>query len=173
MGRSTKRAEPAEHKLLTTIGLFMEAHAGLVATFEHRLAEQGAVTGQSFEILLRLVRSEGHRLRMSDLAAQTTLTASGLTRAVDRLERDGLVRRESCPTDRRVSYAVLTEDGERRISCALPLHLEHLTEVLESALTCDELDELGRLMRRLRDALNPAAACASEPGGIPEGVTLS
>ena len=85
MARSTVRAEPADHRLLTTIGLFMEAHAGLVATFERRLADHGAVTGQSFEILLRLVRSEDHRLRMSDLAAQTTLTASGLTRAVDRL----------------------------------------------------------------------------------------
>lgn len=170
MARSTVRAEPADHRLLTTIGLFMEAHAGLVATFERRLADQGAVTGQSFEILLRLVRSEDHRLRMSDLAAQTTLTASGLTRAVDRLERDGLVRRESCPTDRRVSYAVLSDLGERRISCALPLHLAHLTEVLEGALSPAELDQLAHLMRSLRDALNPAAACASEPGGIPDGV---
>ncbi len=171
MVRSTVRAERADHRLLTTIGLFMEAHAGLVATFERRLADQGAVTGQSFEILLRLVRSEGHRLRMSDLAAQTTLTASGLTRAVDRLERDGLVRREACPTDRRVSYAVLTELGESRIGCALPLHLEHLTEVLEGALTADELADLANLLRKLRDTLNPAAACASEPGGIPDGVT--
>lgn len=171
MVRSTVRAEPADHRLLTTIGLFMEAHAGLVATFERRLADQGAVTGQSFEILLRLVRSEGHRLRMSDLAAQTTLTASGLTRAVDRLERDGLVRRDACPEDRRVSYAALTELGASRIDCALPIHLEHLTEVLEGALSPTELDQLAHLMRSLRDALNPAAACASEPGGIPDGVT--
>ena len=171
MVRSTIRDEPSEHRLLTTIGLLMEAHAGLVATFERRLAEQGAVTGQSFEILLRLQRSEDHRLRMSDLAAQTTLTASGLTRAVDRLERDGLVRRDACPTDRRVSYAVLTELGESRISCALPIHLQHLAEVLEGALSPAELDQLADLMRRLRDTLNPAAACASEPGGIPEGAT--
>lgn len=171
MVRSTVRAEPAEHRLLTTIGLFMEAHAGLVATFERRLADQGAVTGQSFEILLRLVRSEGHRLRMSDLAAQTTLTASGLTRAVDRLEREGLVRREACASDRRVSYAVLTEHGASRIDCALPIHLEHLAEVLEGALSPAEITQLGELMRRLRDTLNPAAACASEPGGIPDGAT--
>lgn len=170
MGRSTTRAEPADHRLLTTIGLFMEAHAGLVATFERRLADQGAVTGQSFEILLRLVRTEGHRLRMSDLAAQTTLTASGLTRAVDRLEREGLVQRVACPSDRRVSYAELTELGESRIGCALPIHLDHLAEVLEGALSPAELDQLAELMRRLRDTLNPAAACASEPGGIPEAV---
>lgn len=170
MVRTNARPEPADHRLLTTIGLFMEAHAGLVATFERRLSDQGAVTGQSFEILLRLVRSEGHRLRMSDLAAQTTLTASGLTRAVDRLERDGLVQRVACESDRRVSYAELTDLGESRIGCALPIHLEHLTEVLEGTFSPAELDQLAELMRRLRDALNPAAACASEPGGIPEGV---
>lgn len=159
-----------EPDLLTTIGLLMEAHAGLVDTFEKRLAERGAVTGQSFEILLRLVRSEDHRLRMSDLAAQTTLTASGLTRAVDRLERDGLVVREACPEDRRVSYAALTTEGEARIDCALPIHLEHLRDVLEGALSPDELAQMGTLMRKLRDALNPAAACASLPGGTPDPV---
>jgi MarR family transcriptional regulator, 2-MHQ and catechol-resistance regulon repressor len=167
MARATTRDDSIEHPMLTTVGLLMEAHAGLVATFEQRLAAHGAVTGQSFEILLRLLRSEEHRLRMSDLAAQTTLTASGLTRAVDRLERDGLVRREACATDRRVAYAVLTKEGKARIACALPIHLAHIAEVLEGALTPDEIDHLGHLMRRLRDTLNPTAACASVPGGLP------
>src|SRR5688572_15043928 len=110
MGIQTTPAPGDDDDLLTTVGLLVEAHAGMAATFERRLLEHGAVTGQAFEILLRLVRTEGHRLRMSDLAAQTTLTASGLTRAVDRLERDGLVRREACEADRRVSYAVLTPE---------------------------------------------------------------
>lgn len=160
--------EVLDDELLTTVGLFMEAHAGLTATFERHLATSSGVSGQPFEILLRLVRSPGHRLRMSDLAAQTTLTASGLTRAVDRLERDGLVRREACDTDRRVSYAALTEDGEARISCALPEHLAHLHEIVDSALSPREIQQLGKLMRRLRDGVNPVAACASQPGGVPE-----
>ena len=48
---------------------------------------------------------------MSDLAAQTQLTTSGITRVVDRLERDGLVERRACPTDRRGSFAAITEAG--------------------------------------------------------------
>jgi DNA-binding MarR family transcriptional regulator len=164
--------EVLDDQLLTTMGLFMEAHAGLTATFERRLAAETGISGQPFEILLRLVRSPGHRLRMSDLAAQTTLTASGLTRAVDRLAREDLVRREACPEDRRVAYATLTEAGEARISCALPTHLAHLREVVDAALSPQEVEQLGALLRRLRDAVNPAAACASEPGGIPEGVTV-
>jgi DNA-binding MarR family transcriptional regulator len=155
--------EVLQHPLLTTMGLLMEAQAGLVKTFERGLADQGAVTGQTFEILLRLARSPAQQLRMTDLAGQTALSASGLTRAVDRLERDGLVRRDSCATDGRVSYAVLTEAGRARMAHALPHHVAQITDVLGAALTPAELDELTTLMRRLRDAVNPEAACASEP----------
>ena len=75
---------------------------------------------QWFEVLIRLARSPEHRLRMTDLAAQTILSPSGLTRAVDRLVEAGLVEREACPTDRRSTYAVLTPEGERRVLKALP-----------------------------------------------------
>lgn len=156
----------AAFPLLTTVGLLVEAHAGLTAAAEHRLHESGHVTGQPFEILLRLLRSPGHRLRMSDLAAQTTLTASGLTRAVDRLEATGLVVRTACTTDRRVSYAELTDAGEAEIRAALPVHVAHLQEVFEG-FDARALDELECLLRRLRDVLNPAAASASAPSPEP------
>jgi len=146
--------------LVTTVGLLMEAHAGLSGALERRLVDSGQVAGQSFEILLRLVRTPDHRLRMRDLAAQTTLTASGLTRAVDRLVHDGYVAREPCADGRRVSYAVLTADGEAAIRRALPVHIEHLREVFDG-FDARDLDHLERLMRRLRDSLNPDAAAAS------------
>ncbi|MGQ0833123.1 MAG: MarR family winged helix-turn-helix transcriptional regulator [Microthrixaceae bacterium] len=170
MGRTTTTTSDdlETNPLLTTIGFLMEAHAGLVATFERHLEEQGAVCGQSFEILLRLFRSPEHRLRMSDLAAQTTLTASGLTRAIDRLERDGVVARQACPEDRRVSYAALTPAGEADIRAALPLHVEQIAELLDHTFSPKELAQLDDLLRRLRDRVNPAAACASLPGGTPD-----
>ena len=65
-------------------------------------------------MLIRLARTPGNRLRMSDLAAQTSLTPSGLTRSVDRLEDTGLVARRVCPEDRRGSFAALTLNGEGR-----------------------------------------------------------
>jgi len=155
----------ASFPLLTTVGLLVEAHAGLTTAAERRLHEGGHVAGQPFEILLRLLRSPGRRLRMSDLAAQTTLTASGLTRAVDRLEATGLVVRAACDTDRRVSYAQLTDDGEAAIRAALPVHVAHLAEVFEG-FNPAALAELDCLLRRLRDILNPAAASASR--ALPE-----
>lgn len=151
---------PEQHPLLTTVGLLVEAHAGIVVAAEQRLHEEGHVSGQAFEILLRLLRSPELRLRMSDLAAQTTLTASGLTRAVDRLEAGGLVAREACATDRRVSYAALTQDGEAAIRAAVPVHTAHLEELF-GGFDGAERAELDQLLRRLRDTLNPQAASAS------------
>jgi DNA-binding MarR family transcriptional regulator len=99
---------------------------------------------------------------MSDLAAQSTLTASGLTRAVDRLESAGLVRREACPSDRRGAFAVLTEAGQERISAAVPVHVAGLHEVF-GIFSPAEVEQLTALLHRLRDHVNPEAAFASTP----------
>lgn len=146
-----------EHPNLTTMGLFFEAHAGVVATAGKRLETQHGLSGQPLEVLLRLARTPGKRLRMSDLAVQTTLSASGLTRVVDRLVVSGFVERASCPSDRRGTYAVLTAAGEARLLAALPDHLAHLTELLDAAFTADELAEFSRLIRQLRDVVHPGA----------------
>ncbi len=166
MASRATRTDPLQHPLLTTIGLFMEAHAGLSLAMERRLETGSGLSVQWFEVLVRLARTPAHRLRMSDLAAQTTLSASGLTRAVDRLEAAGLVERQACPEDRRSTYAVLTDAGEARIMDALPGHVGQIVEVFESLYTQDELDTFEALTRRLRDATNPCAAKASEPEGL-------
>lgn len=158
--------DPLENPHLTTIGLFMEAHAGLAAAFERELETRSGLSVQWFEVLIRLARTPGHRLRMSDLAAQTTLSASGLTRAVDRLEAAGLVARQACPTDRRSTYAVLTEAGLERLMTAVPVHVAQVADVLDRVFTPEELETFSELTRRLRDAANPCAAKASEAGGL-------
>lgn len=167
MVRTTTPDAALEDPLLTSVGLFVEAHAGLSAAVERVLAGEG-LSGQWFEVLIRLVRTPGQRLRMSDLAAQTTLSASGLTRVVDRLVAQGLARREACPSDRRGSFAVLTPAGEDAVRSALPGHVDHLAEVLGTAFDPDELEAFTTLMRRLRDVVNPDAERASRPGGCDE-----
>lgn len=143
---------------LTTIGLFFEAHAGVRSALEKRLEGECGLPVQWFEVLLRLARTPGQRLRMSELAAQTSVTASGLTRVVDRLVDAGLVARESCPEDRRSWYAALTDDGRARIDAAVPAHLGHIQEVVGPVLSPAEMATLSSLLRKLRDALNPLAA---------------
>jgi DNA-binding MarR family transcriptional regulator len=161
MARTTTPAAAIASPLLTSAGLFVEAHAGLRAATEQRLEAEHGLSGQWFEVLLRLVRTAGHRLRMSDLAAQTTLSASGLTRVVDRLVAQGLVQRAACPSDRRGSFAVLTPEGEARILAALPTHVAQLSELFESAFDPQQMEAFDALMRRLRDAVNPDAERAS------------
>jgi DNA-binding MarR family transcriptional regulator len=158
--------EQLQHPLLTTVGLFVEAHAGLSAAAEQRLEQECGLSAQWFEVLIRLARTPGNRLRMSDLAAQTTLSASGLRRGVARLEAAGLVARQACPTDRRSTYAVLTDDGRARILAAVPVHLEQIEGLFSTAFSPDELATFTGLARRLRDALNPCAAKASTPEGL-------
>ena len=141
---------------LTAAGLLFEAHAGLSSALERKLADDCDLSTQWFELLLRLARSPGHRLRMCELANQVALSPSGLTRAVDRLEEAHLVTREQCPEDRRVSYAALTDAGLARIEAALPTHLEHLDEYFVSVLTPEELQQLTATMRKVRDHVTPA-----------------
>ncbi len=157
----TERSDPMEHPYLTTIGLVMESAAGVERTFGRRLVQESGLSRQWFEVLLRLARTPGGRLRMSDLAGQLTLSTSGLTRCVDRLEEAGLVRREACDTDRRVAYAMLTAAGRRQINAAVAAHVAHLDEVLGSALSPAELASLNEALHTLRAIVNPEAAAAS------------
>jgi DNA-binding MarR family transcriptional regulator len=150
---------------LTTLGLLVEAQAGLAAALLPTLEDGHGLSGQRFEVLLRLVRSPDQRLRMTDLAAQTTLSASGLTRVVDRLVAQGLVRREPCPTDRRGWFAVLTAEGEARILAAVPEHVAEIRAALARALSPEQVEELTALVRRLRDSVSPDAARVTPPHG--------
>ena len=116
------KATAYEDARITAFGLFAEVYTGLMARFAAQLAEH-RLSVTEFEVLVRLLRSPEHRLRMTELAGQVALTTSGITRVVDRLERDQLVARAACPEDRRGLWAQLTEQGLTRVTAALPEHL--------------------------------------------------
>jgi MarR family 2-MHQ and catechol resistance regulon transcriptional repressor len=143
---------------LTTVGLLMESAAGLRRVFQRRLDDEQSLSNQSFDVLIRLARSPGSELRMSELAAQTSLTPSGLTRSVDRLQDQGLVVRRVCPEDRRGSFAVLTASGREVMDRAIPNHVAHIDEVLSDLFTTGEEETLAALLRRLRDHLYDSGA---------------
>jgi DNA-binding MarR family transcriptional regulator len=114
--------DPAlQDERLTTFGLLAETWIGLQSTLERLLRQECGLSTQWFEVLLRLARSPGQRLRMCDLAAQVSMSPSGLTRAVDRLESLGYVTRRECPTDRRGQLIVATADGRRAFRRAAPI----------------------------------------------------
>ncbi|WP_082535105.1 MarR family winged helix-turn-helix transcriptional regulator [Nonomuraea pusilla] len=151
-----------EDPRLTAMGLLSEVYAGLVTRMQPVFGAAG-LSEIDFETLIRLGRSPGHALRMSHLAAQTGLSTSGMTRVVDRLEREGLVAREACSTDRRASYAVLTEAGHDRLAAVLPRHLEDIDACFTGLLSPDELEAFLRTLRKIRDVVRPCATA-----GVPE-----
>lgn len=142
---------------ITAFGLLAEAYTGLVTQFSAQLAEH-ALSLIEFEVLIRLARSPEHRLRMTELAGQVALTTSGITRVVDRLERDELVHRQSCPNDRRGMWAVLTGSGLARLTAALPGHLALIARHFTDRFGADELPRLIDRLREIRDDVNPQAA---------------
>jgi len=146
----------------TAVGLLTEAFAGLTARFAAQF-EQHRLSAVEFEVLMRLARSPGNHLRMTDLAGQTSLSTSGVTRVVDRMDRDGLVRREACPSDRRSSYAVITDAGLARLDEVLPGHLALVQEWFIGQLSPEQLNQMLGALRTIRDAVNPCATAGSHP----------
>lgn len=146
---------------LTAIGLLYEAHDGLIARLEETWKRNG-LSGLDLNALLRLSRSPGRKLRMTDLAVQTSLSTSGVTRLVDRLERNGFVRREADPADRRSCYAVLTAAGATRVARVLPAYLDGVDRWFTGLLSPEQLDQLTASLRIIRDATNPDATHVSE-----------
>ncbi|GAA1997463.1 MarR family winged helix-turn-helix transcriptional regulator [Catenulispora subtropica] len=141
---------------LTAAGLLFEAHQGLVARLTPTWRAKG-LSGLDVNALMRLSRSPGRRLRMSDLAAQTMLSTSGVTRLVDRLEKAGLVERQTAPGDRRGTFAELTEAGAEALRDVLPGYLEALDRWFTGVLTHKQLEGLLEGLRVVRDTVHPDA----------------
>ncbi|QXC62488.1 MarR family transcriptional regulator [Aquihabitans sp. G128] len=141
---------------LTAMGLLVETAAGVTDVFERELEGLG-ISGSAFEVMIRLARSPERRLRMTELAAQSTLTNSGLTRLVDRLDQAGLVTREPCETDRRGFFAILTPAGLAKLGGVLPSHLHTVDRILTGVLDPDELDVLLRALRKVRAVVKPTS----------------
>src|SRR5919198_3570347 len=92
----------------------VRAHAAAIRQRDAQLTRDHGLTINDYEVLLRLARAPDRRMRRVDLANEVLLTASGITRLLDGLEKAGFVERGSCSTDRRVVYAVLTPAGSRK-----------------------------------------------------------
>jgi len=127
----------------------LRAHAELVRELDTELAREHDMPLSSYEVLLFLNDSEDGRMRMSELADSVLLSRSGLTRLVDRLERQGLLKRERCESDARGWFAEITPDGRRVFGAARKTHLDGVRRVFLSHFSRDELRTLGGLWQKL------------------------
>ncbi|HEY6605811.1 MAG TPA: MarR family transcriptional regulator [Gaiellaceae bacterium] len=127
----------------------LRGHAAVTRELNAQLVADHGLTINDYEALLHLARAEERRMRRIDLAERLILTASGVTRLLDGLEQAGYVDRDSCASDRRVTYAVLTDAGLAKLREASKSHVADIRSFFESRFSSDELDELVGLLDRL------------------------
>ena len=132
----------------------LRAHATSIRRFNAELVAEHGLTLNDYEVLLRLSRAEGRRLRRVDLAGQVLLTPSGITRLLEGLERAGFVERAACEADARVTYAQLTDEGDTKLREASATHVAGIREFFRGRFSEDEVRALGSLLERL--PLDPA-----------------
>jgi DNA-binding MarR family transcriptional regulator len=128
---------------------FLRAHAAITRQLNADLLNAHGLTLSDYEVLLHLSRAEGMMMRRVDLAESVILTASGITRLLDGLERAGFVEKASCASDARVSYAKLTDAGRQKLGEAAETHLTGIEELFTGRYGASELDTLAKLLTRL------------------------
>jgi DNA-binding MarR family transcriptional regulator len=131
---------------------FLRAHAALVKALDAELEAAHGLPLSSYEVLITLRAAPDHRLRMAELADRALLSRSGMTRMVDRLERDGLLIRDHCTSDARGCYAVLTDAGESLLRQARPTHLDGVRRRFLQHLEPADLKRLARLWETILEA---------------------
>ena len=132
----------------------LHGHAAVTRQLNTLLSAEHGLTLSDYGVLLRLARAPGRRLRRVDLAVAVLLTASGITRLLDGLERSGLVERHACTSDRRVVYAVLTDAGLAKLHEAAESHVAQIEELFGAYFDPAEQQVLGELLARI-DGVSP------------------
>lgn len=136
----------------------LRVHAALVRDLDAELLAKIDLPLSSYDVLIYLQAAPGKKLRMAELADSVLLSRSGVTRLVDRLEREGLIVRETCESDGRGSFAVLTDDGEELLARARPTHLASVRERFLRHFSDDELRTLATFWEKVK----PGAAASAE-----------
>jgi DNA-binding MarR family transcriptional regulator len=126
----------------------VRVHAALVRELDAELDTRHGLPLSSYEVLRSLSRMPDGRMRMAELAEHVLLSRSGMTRLIDRLEREGLVVRSTCDKDGRGCYAVLTEHGREKVEQARGTHIDVVREGFLRHFSEDELRELAQLFER-------------------------
>ncbi|MFE5856212.1 MarR family winged helix-turn-helix transcriptional regulator [Streptomyces sp. NPDC056500] len=125
----------------------------LVRNLSNRMYDRHSINQSIFDVLASLRRmGPPYRKTARELATSSLLTSGGMTMRLDRMERDGLIRRIRSAEDRRSVYAELTPAGFALIDRIIDEHLEREREMLET-LSDEEQQQLAGLLRKLETRL--------------------
>ena len=127
----------------------LRTHSALTKALDAELVRAHGLPLSSYEVLLFLADSPEGQMRMSELADGVLLSRSGLTRLVDRMQREGLLRRERCEDDARGWFAAITPKGRELFTRARKTHLDGVRERFLSQFTRDELRSIAAFWERV------------------------
>jgi DNA-binding MarR family transcriptional regulator len=128
---------------------YLRSHSAITRELSAQLQREHGLTLNDYEVLLHLSHADGGMMRRVDLAESVLLTASGITRLLDGLERAGLVCKQTCSSDARVSYAKLTDEGRAKLQAASVTHLRGVDELFLGRYSDAERATLAELLSRL------------------------
>jgi len=142
---------------------YMHAVTLLEDHLDRQLQRDAGMPHIYYGLLVQLAEAPQRRLRMTELAMSAKITRSRLSHAVTRLEKNGWVRRENCPSDKRGQFAILTDEGYGVLSRTAPGHVSAVRQALFDRLSPDQQKALGEAMRIIAEGLQPKDAGADLP----------
>jgi DNA-binding MarR family transcriptional regulator len=135
---------------------YIEGSVRLHDLIDQSLKSTHGLSAAEYEILVRLSEAEGHRLRMAELAESASQSRSRLSHTCGRLERMGLVRRETCPDDKRGVFCRLTDEGFSTLERAAHDHVETVREFFIDIIEPADLEAIGRAFTAISQQVQAA-----------------
>jgi DNA-binding MarR family transcriptional regulator len=134
---------------------FLAATQLVNEALDRQLQREAGMPHTYYMILVALSEAPERSMRMSELANRSQSSQSRLSHAVARLEERGWVRRRPCDSDRRGSFAALTDEGFAALAAAAPGHVAEVRRSLFDVLTPEQLGQLAEICAAVRNTLEP------------------
>lgn len=142
---------------------YLHATTLLEDHLDRQLQRDAGMPHTYYGLLVQLSQAPRRRMRMTELAKSVKITRSRLSHAVARLEKNGWVAREECPSDKRGQFAALTDEGYEVLRRTAPGHVAAVRQALFDRLTPEQVQQLGTIMRTIAEGLEPADPDADLP----------
>ncbi|MFF9340930.1 MULTISPECIES: MarR family winged helix-turn-helix transcriptional regulator [unclassified Streptomyces] len=142
---------------------YLHATTLLEDHLDRQLQRDAGMPHVYYGLLVQLSQAPRRRLRMTELAKSAKITRSRLSHAVARLEKNGWVRREECPSDKRGQFARLTDEGTEVLRRTAPGHVAAVRQAMFDRLSPEQVEQLGTIMRVMAEGLEPTGPDADLP----------